>query len=152
MCHYCPLKTFLVICSFIHFRKVENGQETGVSLESTSVAQSSQHLFIQSKPDYQAVLCKQQPLLHTMSMIVCWIFFFFLNFKSSSLENLKAMWATHLWLTRVHVLAFGHLTSKLQTLTLIAAYILVWLFVIYPWHNFKSIYMNSQIGRGSNQI
>ncbi|CAI5675739.1 unnamed protein product [Oreochromis niloticus] len=57
--------------------KVEHGQETGVTLESTSVAQSSQHLFIQSKPDYQAVLCKQQPLLHTMSMIVCWNFFFF---------------------------------------------------------------------------
>ncbi|CAI5675741.1 unnamed protein product [Oreochromis niloticus] len=50
--------------------KVEHGQETGVTLESTSVAQSSQHLFIQSKPDYQAVLCKQQPLLHTMSMIM----------------------------------------------------------------------------------
>ncbi|XP_041813383.1 kinetochore-associated protein DSN1 homolog isoform X2 [Chelmon rostratus] len=50
-------------------RKVEQGQERGASLDSTSVAQSSQHHFIQSKPDYHALLCRQQPMLHTMTMI-----------------------------------------------------------------------------------
>ncbi|XP_045894312.1 kinetochore-associated protein DSN1 homolog [Micropterus dolomieu] len=51
-------------------RKVEQGQERGVSLDSTSVAQSSQYHFIQNKPDYQSVLCRQQPMLHTMEMIM----------------------------------------------------------------------------------
>ncbi|XP_076609032.1 kinetochore-associated protein DSN1 homolog isoform X1 [Chaetodon auriga] len=51
-------------------RKVEQGQERGASLDSTSVAQSSQHNFIQSKPDYHALLCRQQPMLHTMTMIM----------------------------------------------------------------------------------
>nr|XP_046270698.1 kinetochore-associated protein DSN1 homolog [Scatophagus argus] len=51
-------------------RKVEQGQETGVSLDSTSVAQSSQYHFIQSKPDYHDLLCRQQPMLHTMAMIM----------------------------------------------------------------------------------
>ncbi|XP_051797573.1 kinetochore-associated protein DSN1 homolog isoform X2 [Acanthochromis polyacanthus] len=51
-------------------RKVEQGQKTGVSLGSTSVAQSSQHLFIQSKPDYHVVLSRQQPKLQTMGKIM----------------------------------------------------------------------------------
>ncbi|XP_034749062.1 uncharacterized protein LOC117957438 isoform X1 [Etheostoma cragini] len=51
-------------------RKVEQGQHGGVSLDSTSVAQSSQYHFIQSKPDYHAVFCRQQPKLHTMAMIM----------------------------------------------------------------------------------
>ncbi|XP_044036726.1 kinetochore-associated protein DSN1 homolog [Siniperca chuatsi] len=51
-------------------RKVEQGQERGVSLDSTSVAQSSQYPFIQSKPDYHGLLCRQQPMLHTMAMIM----------------------------------------------------------------------------------
>lgn len=51
-------------------RKVEQGQEGGVSLDSTSVAQSSQYHFIQSKPDYHGLLCRQQPMLHTMAMIM----------------------------------------------------------------------------------
>ncbi|XP_053195198.1 kinetochore-associated protein DSN1 homolog [Scomber japonicus] len=50
--------------------KVEQGQERGVSLDPTSVAQSSQYQFIQSKPDYCAVLSRQQPMLHTMEMIM----------------------------------------------------------------------------------
>ncbi|KAI3359722.1 hypothetical protein L3Q82_014090 [Scortum barcoo] len=51
-------------------RKVEQGQERGVSLDSTSVAQSSQYHFIQSKPDYNGLLSRQQPMLHTMAMIM----------------------------------------------------------------------------------
>ncbi|GAA6218152.1 kinetochore-associated protein DSN1 homolog [Lates japonicus] len=51
-------------------RKVEQGQERGVSLDSTCVAQSSQYLFIQSKPNYHGLLCRQQPMLHTMAMIM----------------------------------------------------------------------------------
>ncbi|XP_008289391.1 LOW QUALITY PROTEIN: kinetochore-associated protein DSN1 homolog [Stegastes partitus] len=51
-------------------RKVEHGQKTGVSLDSASVAQSSQYLVIQSKPDYHVVLCRQQPKLQTMGMIM----------------------------------------------------------------------------------
>uniref|UniRef100_A0A3Q3WZQ5 Uncharacterized protein n=1 Tax=Mola mola TaxID=94237 RepID=A0A3Q3WZQ5_MOLML len=46
--------------------KVEQGLERGVLLDSTSLAQSSQHHFIQSKPDYHSVLRRQQPMLHTM--------------------------------------------------------------------------------------
>ncbi|KAL6103091.1 dsn1 [Pungitius sinensis] len=51
-------------------RKLEQGQKGGVSLDSSSVAQSSQYRFIQSKPDYQGLLCRQQPMLHTMAMIM----------------------------------------------------------------------------------
>ncbi|KAM7387152.1 hypothetical protein PAMA_009662 [Pampus argenteus] len=51
-------------------RKVEQGQKGGVSLDSTSVAQSSQYQFIQSKPDYHSLLSRQQPKLHTMAMIM----------------------------------------------------------------------------------
>ncbi|XP_051245278.1 kinetochore-associated protein DSN1 homolog isoform X2 [Dicentrarchus labrax] len=51
-------------------RKVEQGQEGGVSLDSTSVAQSSQYHIIQNKPDYHGLLCRQQPMFHTMAMIM----------------------------------------------------------------------------------
>ncbi|XP_035510277.1 uncharacterized protein LOC118322652 isoform X2 [Morone saxatilis] len=51
-------------------RKVEQGQEGGLSLDSTSVAQSSQYHIIQSKPDYHGLLCRQQPMFHTMAMIM----------------------------------------------------------------------------------
>ncbi|XP_028454392.1 kinetochore-associated protein DSN1 homolog isoform X2 [Perca flavescens] len=51
-------------------RKVEQGQQGGVSLDTTSMAQSSQYHFIQSKPDYRALFCRQQPKLHTMAMIM----------------------------------------------------------------------------------
>lgn len=54
------------------FRKVEQGLQTGVPLDSASVAQSSQYHFIQKKPDYHSLLRRQRPLLNTMSMIVCW--------------------------------------------------------------------------------
>ncbi|KAF3700048.1 Kinetochore-associated protein DSN1 -like protein [Channa argus] len=51
-------------------RKVEQCQHTGMTLDSTSLAQSSQCLFIQSKPDYQKLLRRQQPMLHTVEMIM----------------------------------------------------------------------------------
>ncbi|XP_068435076.1 kinetochore-associated protein DSN1 homolog isoform X2 [Clinocottus analis] len=51
-------------------RKVEQGQKGGVSLDSTSLAQSSQYHFIQRKPDYHGLLCRQQPMLHTMAIIM----------------------------------------------------------------------------------
>ncbi|XP_040919585.1 kinetochore-associated protein DSN1 homolog isoform X2 [Toxotes jaculatrix] len=51
-------------------RKVEQGQERGLSLDSTCVAQSSQYLFIQNKPDYHSLLCRQEPMLHTIAMIM----------------------------------------------------------------------------------
>lgn len=51
-------------------RKLERGQEKGVSLDTTCVSQSSQHLFIQNKPDYHGLLCRQQPMLHTIEMIM----------------------------------------------------------------------------------
>uniref|UniRef100_A0A3Q3AQP2 DSN1 component of MIS12 kinetochore complex n=2 Tax=Kryptolebias marmoratus TaxID=37003 RepID=A0A3Q3AQP2_KRYMA len=51
-------------------RKVKRGQETGISLSSTSMAQSSQYHVIQSKPDYKGLLCRQRPKMHTMAMIM----------------------------------------------------------------------------------
>ncbi|KAM6904697.1 kinetochore-associated protein DSN1 homolog [Xenentodon cancila] len=51
-------------------QKVERGQKTGISLNSTSMAQSSQYPVIQSKPDYHSLLSRQQPMLHTMAMIM----------------------------------------------------------------------------------
>ncbi|XP_036944489.1 kinetochore-associated protein DSN1 homolog [Acanthopagrus latus] len=51
-------------------RKVEEGQERGISLDTSSVTQSSQYHFIQSKPDYHGLLRRQQPMLHTMAMIM----------------------------------------------------------------------------------
>ncbi|CAJ1075262.1 uncharacterized protein LOC109989248 [Xyrichtys novacula] len=51
-------------------RKVEQGQEKGLSLDYTSVAQSSQYHVVQSKPDYHSLLSRQQPVFHTMAMIM----------------------------------------------------------------------------------
>lgn len=69
---------------FICFRKVERGQEGGIPLDSASVAQSSQYHCIQSKPDYNALLCRQLPMLHTMTMIVGWKLHFNLFTPSNS--------------------------------------------------------------------
>ncbi|KAM9745425.1 kinetochore-associated protein DSN1 homolog isoform 2-T2 [Menidia menidia] len=52
-------------------RTVEMGQETGsISISAPSTVQSSQYLVIQSKPDYQSVLCRQRPMLNTIAMIM----------------------------------------------------------------------------------
>uniref|UniRef100_A0A3B4UT04 DSN1 component of MIS12 kinetochore complex n=2 Tax=Seriola dumerili TaxID=41447 RepID=A0A3B4UT04_SERDU len=51
-------------------RKMERGQERGLSLDTACVAQSTQYLVIQNKPDYHGLLCRQQPILHTIAMIM----------------------------------------------------------------------------------
>ncbi|PWA17609.1 hypothetical protein CCH79_00008151 [Gambusia affinis] len=51
-------------------KKVKMGQETGIPLNSTLIVQSSQNSVIQSKPNYHNVLCRQQPMMHTMAMIM----------------------------------------------------------------------------------
>ncbi|CAB1449708.1 unnamed protein product [Pleuronectes platessa] len=51
-------------------RKVEQGQERGIALDSSCMAESSQYLFIQNKPDYHGLLCRQQPKLHTIAVIM----------------------------------------------------------------------------------
>ncbi|KAM4598698.1 kinetochore-associated protein DSN1 homolog [Polymixia lowei] len=51
-------------------RKVELGQENGVTLDPTSLARSSQSRLVQSKPDYHSLLSRQQPILHTMEMVM----------------------------------------------------------------------------------
>ncbi|XP_061568795.1 kinetochore-associated protein DSN1 homolog [Cololabis saira] len=50
--------------------KVERGQKSGISLNSTCIAQSSQYAVIQSKPDYHSLLSRQKPMLHSMAMIM----------------------------------------------------------------------------------
>ncbi|XP_029015764.1 kinetochore-associated protein DSN1 homolog [Betta splendens] len=49
-------------------RKVEQGQETGVPLDSSSMARSSQYTLIKSKPDYLTLLSRQQTVLQTVIM------------------------------------------------------------------------------------
>ncbi|XP_060946782.1 kinetochore-associated protein DSN1 homolog [Limanda limanda] len=51
-------------------RKVEQGQERGIALDSSCMDESSQFLFIQNKPDYHGLLCRQQPKLHTIAVIM----------------------------------------------------------------------------------
>ncbi|KAK2833309.1 hypothetical protein Q5P01_017198 [Channa striata] len=68
-------------------RKVEQCQQTAVALDSTSLAQSLQCHFIQSKPDYQNLLRRQQPMLQTVEMIMdtqCKMIKKFLSIKEQS--------------------------------------------------------------------
>ncbi|XP_041861992.1 kinetochore-associated protein DSN1 homolog [Melanotaenia boesemani] len=51
-------------------RQVEKGQQTGIPLNSSTMEQSSQYRVIQSKPNYHSLLCRQQPVLHTMETIM----------------------------------------------------------------------------------
>ncbi|XP_074553550.1 kinetochore-associated protein DSN1 homolog [Halichoeres trimaculatus] len=51
-------------------REVVQGQEKGLLLDSSSMTRSSQYHFIQSKPDYHGLLCRQQNTFHTMTMIM----------------------------------------------------------------------------------
>ncbi|XP_041718587.2 kinetochore-associated protein DSN1 homolog isoform X1 [Coregonus clupeaformis] len=51
-------------------RRVEQGQEKGVTLDPSCLAQSSQSQLIQNKPDYHSLLCRQQPILSTMDMVM----------------------------------------------------------------------------------
>ncbi|KAM9844101.1 kinetochore-associated protein DSN1 homolog [Aulostomus maculatus] len=51
-------------------RKLAQGPKSVVSSDCTTMAQSSQYQVIQSKPDYRSLLSRQQPVLHTMAMIM----------------------------------------------------------------------------------
>lgn len=51
-------------------RKVEQGQEKGLPLDSSAVTRSSQYQFITSKPDYHGFLCRQLPMFHTVAMVM----------------------------------------------------------------------------------
>ncbi|XP_033827557.2 kinetochore-associated protein DSN1 homolog [Periophthalmus magnuspinnatus] len=51
-------------------RKVQKGQETGITPDAASLAQSSQYRVIKSKPDYNLFLSRQQPRLQTMALIM----------------------------------------------------------------------------------
>lgn len=51
-------------------RKVQMGHENGITPDSTSLSLSSQHQVILSKPNYNTVLSKQQPMLQTMALIM----------------------------------------------------------------------------------
>ncbi|XP_046894877.1 kinetochore-associated protein DSN1 homolog [Hypomesus transpacificus] len=51
-------------------RRVEQGQQGGVPLDPACLSQSSQSQIILGKPDYQSVLCRQQPLLHTIELVM----------------------------------------------------------------------------------
>uniref|UniRef100_A0A8C7DC92 DSN1 component of MIS12 kinetochore complex n=2 Tax=Oncorhynchus kisutch TaxID=8019 RepID=A0A8C7DC92_ONCKI len=51
-------------------RRVEQCQETGVTLDPSCLAQSSQSQLILNKPDYHSLLCRQQPVLSTMDMVM----------------------------------------------------------------------------------
>ncbi|XP_015243912.1 PREDICTED: uncharacterized protein LOC107093393 [Cyprinodon variegatus] len=51
-------------------KKVKMGQEAGISLNPTSIVQSSQYHVIQSKPNYRSVLCRQQRMMHSTAMIM----------------------------------------------------------------------------------
>nr|XP_057906275.1 kinetochore-associated protein DSN1 homolog isoform X2 [Doryrhamphus excisus] len=51
-------------------RKVAQGHKKAVSLDHTCLASSSQYQFIRNKPDYHSLLCRQQPVMHTMAAIM----------------------------------------------------------------------------------
>ncbi|KAL6460532.1 hypothetical protein MHYP_G00304980 [Metynnis hypsauchen] len=51
-------------------KQVEQAQERGVMLDPSCLAQSSQSKFILNKPDYHAVLCRQQRVLSTMELVL----------------------------------------------------------------------------------
>ncbi|CAL1588137.1 unnamed protein product [Knipowitschia caucasica] len=52
-------------------RKIQKGQERGITLDSASLAQhSSQNEVIMTKPDYKLVLSRQLPRLRTMTVIM----------------------------------------------------------------------------------
>ncbi|XP_061605184.1 kinetochore-associated protein DSN1 homolog isoform X3 [Phyllopteryx taeniolatus] len=50
-------------------RKLADGQKKAISFDHTCMAQSSQYQLIRSKPDYHALLRRQQSMLHTMTLV-----------------------------------------------------------------------------------
>ncbi|XP_047664231.1 kinetochore-associated protein DSN1 homolog [Tachysurus fulvidraco] len=68
-------------------KKVEEGQERGVSLDPSCVARSSQSKLILNKPDYNTVLQRQQRVLHTMDLVLesqCMMMKALLSFQKDS--------------------------------------------------------------------
>lgn len=51
-------------------RKVQKGHESHITPDSAALAKSSQYQVIQSKPNYNHVLSRQQPMLQTMALIM----------------------------------------------------------------------------------
>ncbi|CAL8303440.1 unnamed protein product [Merluccius merluccius] len=50
--------------------KVEQGQQSRVTLDPASLSQSSQWPLIQRKPDYHSLLSRQEPALHTIRLVI----------------------------------------------------------------------------------
>ncbi|XP_061556709.1 kinetochore-associated protein DSN1 homolog isoform X1 [Phycodurus eques] len=50
-------------------RKLADGQKKAISFDHTCMAQSSQYQLIRSKPDYHALLRRQQSMLQTMTLV-----------------------------------------------------------------------------------
>ncbi|XP_029913322.1 kinetochore-associated protein DSN1 homolog isoform X2 [Myripristis murdjan] len=51
-------------------RNVEEGHGSSVTLDPSSLSQSSQYQLIQSKPDYRGLLSRQKPILHVMELVM----------------------------------------------------------------------------------
>lgn len=71
---------------------VERGEEKGVPLDQSCLAKSSQNQLIQSKPDYKAVLMRQQKVLRNMELVLdsqCCIMRELLSFHENSQLLLK---------------------------------------------------------------
>ncbi|KAI5091003.1 kinetochore-associated protein DSN1-like [Silurus meridionalis] len=68
-------------------RRVEEGQERGVKLDLSCLAQSSQSKLILSKPDYNAALQRQHRVLNTMELVLesqCMMMKALLSFQQDS--------------------------------------------------------------------
>ncbi|KAL0992635.1 hypothetical protein UPYG_G00096040 [Umbra pygmaea] len=51
-------------------RQVEQAEGTGMTLDLSSMNQSSQSTVVQTKPDYQSLLARQQPRLQTIHVVM----------------------------------------------------------------------------------
>ncbi|XP_066531445.1 kinetochore-associated protein DSN1 homolog isoform X2 [Hoplias malabaricus] len=51
-------------------KRVKQGQESGLKLDLSLLAQSSQSKLILNKPDYHTVLCRQEKVLNTMELVM----------------------------------------------------------------------------------
>ncbi|KAF4073677.1 hypothetical protein AMELA_G00246200 [Ameiurus melas] len=73
-------------------KRVEEGQERGVKLDPSCLAQSSQSKLILNKPDYHAVLQRQQRVLNTMELVLesqCMMLTALLSFQEDSQSLLQ---------------------------------------------------------------
>uniref|UniRef100_A0AAY4B0A3 DSN1 component of MIS12 kinetochore complex n=2 Tax=Denticeps clupeoides TaxID=299321 RepID=A0AAY4B0A3_9TELE len=51
-------------------KRVEQARKHGVPLDPKYLAHSTQREFIQNKPDYHSILCRQQKVLQTMELVM----------------------------------------------------------------------------------